>query len=233
MGLRAALARLELARRKVRFRQGTALDVERGEQDAAAARGTLITGDESLLQSREALGVALGSKIATSAPGDLDLGEFERAVVRRCRVSQDLDARPDIAAAKTRAAVAQRAVKDGWLMLAPSHSLQSQLAYTSEAVFAPNTTSYVAGVLTVPIFDGRVAWATARDARDAAEQSRQELEGTRLNALVAVTQAERAVTVLAASRDVAKTQRDLARSIDARTREGYFHGLGTSLRAEA
>jgi outer membrane protein TolC len=34
---------------------------------------------------------------------------------------------------------------------------------------------------------------------------------------------------LTASRDVAKTQRDLAKSIDGRTREGYLHGLGTSL----
>ena len=65
VGLRAALERLELAKTKVRFRQGTALDVERAEQDAASARSTLITGDESLRQAREALGVALGSSVAT------------------------------------------------------------------------------------------------------------------------------------------------------------------------
>ena len=35
--------------------------------------------------------------------------------------------------------------------------------------------------------------------------------------------------VLQASRDVAAQQRDLARSIDARTREGYARGFGTSL----
>ena len=35
--------------------------------------------------------------------------------------------------------------------------------------------------------------------------------------------------MLTATRDVAKTQRDLAKSIDGRTREGYLHGLGTSL----
>ena len=229
VGLRAALERLELAKTKVRFRQGTALDVERAEQDAAAARSTLITGDESLRQAREALGVALGSTVAMSAPGDLDLGEFEKAVARTCKMSTDLESRPDVVAARKRVEVAERTVTDAWLMLAPSLGLQSQLAYSSEAVLAPNTTWYVEGVLTVPLYDGGYASGTARDARAAAEQSRQALTLTRLHALVGVAQATRAVTVLGASRDVAQTQRDLAKSIDGRTREGYLHGLGTSL----
>jgi outer membrane protein TolC len=39
----------------------------------------------------------------------------------------------------------------------------------------------------------------------------------------------RSVDVLRASRDVAFRQRDLAAEVDRRTREGYAHGLGTSL----
>ena len=34
---------------------------------------------------------------------------------------------------------------------------------------------------------------------------------------------------LQASRDVSRRKRDLAKSIDGRTRDGYAHGLGTSL----
>jgi multidrug efflux system outer membrane protein len=229
VGLRAALERLELAKTKVQFRQGTALDVERAEQDAASARATLITGDESLRQTREALGIALGSGIPMSGPGDLDLAAFEAAVVRSCTLNPDLESRPDVAAAKRHVLIAERMVKDAWLQLMPSLSLQSQLAYTSEAVLAPSGTWYVEGVLNVPLYDGGLAAATARDARAAAEQYRQTLTTTRLNALVNVAQAQRAVGVLTASRDVAKTQRDLAKSIDHRTREGYLHGLGTSL----
>jgi multidrug efflux system outer membrane protein len=229
VGLRAALERLELAKTKVQFRQGTTLDIERAEQDAASARSTLITGDESLRQTREALGVALGSSVPMSAPGDLSLDAFEKAVVQSCRLNSDVESRADVAAAKQRVLVAERAVKDAWLQLAPSLSLQSQLAYSSEAVLAPSTTWFVEGVLNIPLYDGGLAAATARDARASAEQYRQTLASTRLDALVAVAQAERAVTVLSASRDVAKTQRDLARSIDQRTREGYLHGLGTSL----
>jgi outer membrane protein, multidrug efflux system len=229
VGLRSALERLELAKTKVRFRQGTALDVERAEQDAASARSTLITGDESLRQSREALGVALGSSVAMSLPAGLDLEEFEKAVVRTCKMSPDVENRPDVAAARKRVEVAERTVKDAWLMLAPSLSLQSQLAYTNEPILAPNSSWFVEGLLNVPIYDGGIAGATAKDARAAAEQSRQALTLTRLNALVGVAQATRAVSVLSASRDVAKRQVDLATSIDSRTREGYLHGLGTSL----
>jgi outer membrane protein TolC len=44
-----------------------------------------------------------------------------------------------------------------------------------------------------------------------------------------VAQSARAVSVQTASRDLARAERDLARSIDMRTQEGYSHGLGTSL----
>jgi outer membrane protein TolC len=61
VGLRSALERLALTQARLQFGQGTPLDVDRAEQDVAAARALLITGDEALRQSREALGAALGS----------------------------------------------------------------------------------------------------------------------------------------------------------------------------
>jgi outer membrane protein TolC len=213
----------------MRDQQGTQLDVERAERDVAVARSTLVTGDESLRQSQEALGAALGSGLPTSAKGSLDFQELERAVLRRCRISTDLEARPDVVAARRNVDVAERKVTDALLMLAPSLALQSQLAYQDQAVLAPNTTFFVEGVLSVPLFDGGVAIATARDARTLAEQARQTLARARLTALVNVAQSTRAVAVQVASRDLARTERDLARNIDLRTREGYLHGLGTSL----
>jgi outer membrane protein TolC len=69
VGLRAALERLALAQAKTRFGGGTELDIDRASQDVAAARALVITGDEALRQSRESLGLALGSKIAIAAPG--------------------------------------------------------------------------------------------------------------------------------------------------------------------
>ena len=69
-------------------------------------------------------------------------------------------------------------------MLAPTLSLQSQVAYTNDPILAPNSSWYVEGVLNVPIYDGGIASATAKDARATAEQARQTLVLTRLNALV-------------------------------------------------
>jgi outer membrane protein TolC len=120
-------------------------------------------------------------------------------------------------------------VEDAWLQFAPSIAVTSQLAWNSQALFGPMTTWNLQGVLTVPIWDGGARYGALRDARAATDQARQALTQARLGALVEVTQATRAVTVKVASRDLAQTQRDLALRIDQRTREGYLHGLGTSL----
>ncbi len=85
------------------------------------------------------------------------------------------------------------------------------------------------GTLNVPIFDGGARYGALRDSRAALEQARQALITTRLSAIIGSEQAKRAVGVLTDSRDVAKVQRDLADRIDHRTRDGYAHGLGTSL----
>jgi len=68
VGLRSALERLVLTQTRLQFGQGTPVDVDRAEQDVAASRATLIAGDETLRQAREALGAALGSTTALSAP---------------------------------------------------------------------------------------------------------------------------------------------------------------------
>jgi multidrug efflux system outer membrane protein len=229
VGLRAALERQVLAQTRLAYAQGTALDVDRAAEDVASARSLLINGDEALRQAREALGAALGSVVPISAPGDLDLDQFEDAVARTCRLNDDIERRPDVAAARARLDAAERTVVDAQLLLAPSLGINSQLAANSVAVLGPMTTWSVQGVLTVPLYDGGARYGAIRDARAAAEQARQALVSTRINAVVNSAQSQRAVGVLKAERDVARAQRDLAQRIDQRTREGYAGGLGTSL----
>ncbi len=229
VGLRAALERLALTQGKLRFGQGTALDVDRAEQDVQSARAQLIRGDELLRRAREALGITLGSKVPVAVNGDLDLDSFERAVVTTCRLNDDVEKRADIQAARARVTIAERAITDAWLQFAPTVSVLSQFQTSSEVSFGAQTTWAVQGVVTLPIYDGGVRYGMLRDARAAAEQARQALVLTRLNALVNVAQSQRSVSVFKASRDVAQEQRDLAARIDQRTREGYVHGLGTSL----
>ncbi len=229
VGLRSALERLALTRARLQFGQGTELDVDRALQDAANSRLAIVSGDESLQRARETLGRALGSREPLSTPEGADMASFEAAVARTCHVNDDLERRPDIAAARKRVEVAERAVTDADLMFSPTVVLSSSAQYSNEPVLAPNGTWSASALLNVPLYDGGVRYGAAKDARAALEQARDALTATRLDALVASARARRAVGVLEHSRDVAREQRDVAARIDGRTRDGYSKGLGTSL----
>ena len=228
-GLRSALERLALTQARLQFGQGTPLDVDRAQQDVAASRAQVISGDESLRQSREELGVALGSPVAIAAPGDLELEEFEAAVTRTCLLNEDIERRPDVAAARLRVEIAERGVRDAELMFVPTLAVAAQASAATASTLGPLNEANVQAVINVPLYDGGVRYGALRDSRAAVEQARQTLIATRLAAVVAAAQAERAVSVVTASRDVAKLQRDLADRIDQRTRQGYAQGAGTSL----
>ena len=229
VGLRSALERLVLTQTRLKFSRGTELDVDRAQQDVAAARAQLISGDEALRQSREALGQVLGSATPLAAPADLDLDGFERAVVASCRVGDSIERRADVAAAGQRVAIAERRVKDAELLFAPSLAVGSTVGYASEVVTGPNTTWSVGATLSVPLYDGGARYGAIRDARAAGDQARDDLASVRVAAMIEVARASRAVVVDTASRDVARQQRELAARVDARTREGYAKGVGTSL----
>jgi multidrug efflux system outer membrane protein len=229
VGLRSSLQRLALTQARLKYGQGTALDVDRGLRDAESARRLIIAGDESLLEAREALGAALGSPVAISPPGGLDMDQFEGAVTRTCRQNDDIDRRPDVAAARGQVAIAERRVHEAELLFSPSLSVASQFADNNVAVLGPTKTWDVQGILNVPLYDGGARYGALRDARAAAEQARQNLIAIRLNAIVGAAQAERLVGVRQAARDVSKRQVDLDQRIDDRTRDGYANGLGNSL----
>jgi outer membrane protein TolC len=229
VGLRTALERLVLTQTRLQYGQGTELDVDRALQDVASARATLISGDESLRRSREALGASLGSPVPMAPEPTVDLAAFEAAVARTCHLNEDMERRPDVTAARRRVEAAERTVRDAELLFVPSAGVSSTLSYGNQPVLAPNTTWSLAAVVNVPIYDGGARYGALRDSRAALEQARQTLVTTRLDAVVASAQAQRAVSVLTQSRDVAQQQRDLAARIDQRTRDGYARGLGTSL----
>jgi len=229
VGLRSALERLALTQTRLKFSRGTELDVDRAQQDVAAARAQLISGDESLRQSREALGLALGSATPLAVPADLDLEGFEHAVLATCRVAEGVDRRADVAAAVQRVAIAQRQITDAELLFAPSLAISSTAGYASTVTLGPNDTWSIGATLAVPLYDGGARYGAIRDARAAAAQARDALASVRVEAMIEVARASRAVAVDTAARNVARDQRELAARIDARTREGYAKGLGTSL----
>ncbi len=229
VGLRSALERLALTETRLKFSRGTQLDIDRAQQDVEAARALLIGGDESLRQSREALGESLGLPTALAAPPDLDLDGFEQAVATTCRLGKDIEQRPDVAAAKGRLAIAERAITDAKLQFAPYIGVSSQVGYQSATTLGPSDTWSVTATLTLPLYDGGARYGALRDAKAAADQAQQALTALRVDAMFEAARAARAIGVDTAARDVAKQQRDLAARIDQRTREGYVDGVGTSL----
>jgi outer membrane protein TolC len=229
VGLRTALERLALTRARLQFGQGTELDVDRALQDVATSRSAIITGDESLLRAREALGLALGSRVPIAPPQSTDLASFEAAVARTCRLNDDVERRPDVLAARERVDLAERAVHDAELMFAPWVGVSSTVQYSNQPVLSPNTIWSLTAALNVPLYDGGVRYGALKDSKAALEQAHQALVAARLDAIVSSARAHRAVGVVERTRDVVREQRDLAARIDARTRDGYARGLGTSL----
>jgi outer membrane protein TolC len=229
VGLRAALERLQLTQSRLAFGQGTPLDVDRASKDVDSARRLIVDGDESLRRAREALGVALGSPEPIAVAPDIDLEGFERAVAGTCRLNDDIERRPDVAAARARLDVAHRAIVSAELAPLPTVGVQTQVNYSSAPGLAPNTTESIGVVLNVPLYDGGIRYGQLRDARAATEQARAALEATRLAAIVSAAQAKRSVEVSRTDRDVSKSARDYAARIDTRTRDAYARGKGTSL----
>jgi outer membrane protein TolC len=229
VGLRATLERLELTLVRNHLGGGTALDLDRARQDVAAARSLLVSGDEALRQSWEALALALGSEEPLAGPGDLDLTRFEQAVTATCGLQQDLERRPDVASAQLRVELAERAVEEVRLQLAPTIALQSRVARSAQALEGPDTTWTASAVAKISLWDGGARQASLRDALAALDQARQNLAAARMAALVDIAQSTRAVGTARRSRELAQEQRDLAAGVDRLTREGYRQGLGTSL----
>jgi len=232
VGTRSALERLDLARRKNDLGAASRLDVIRAQQDVETARATLVTGDESLRQAREALGLALGIPGEVGVTKDLNLDGLVKAAVDTCRAADSVDDRADVAAARTRLEVAKRRVDDVYYLFLPTLSAQSVASYDlSLPSSAGSTVSSwnISGVLTVPLWDGGVRYGSLRQNRALEDEARQTLEATRRVALVQVAQARRSVSVAEASEMVAKNARVLAAENDRLTRTGYIEGQGTSL----
>lgn len=230
LGLRNALTRLELAVRRSTLGSGTGLDVVRARQDVETARATLVAGDESLRQAREALGLALGIPDQVGVPPNVDLNGIEASARASCKPAASVEDRPDIAALRERTEVARRLVNDAKLQFAPTVDVRSSIATTTiDTGAAPNTTWNVQAVLTVPIWDGGIRYGNLRDTHAQEAIAGERLEAARRQATIQVTQAQRGVSVAEDRRRVAAQTRDLAVENDRLTRTAYLEGRGTSL----
>ena len=236
VGFRSALERLELALRKKALGASTGLDVVRAQQDVESARSSLVTGDESLRQARETLGLALGSADPWGVPPDINLNGVEASARATCAGAATLEERADIAAARGTTEIARRNVDDARLRFSPTVDLVSNFGMIGSsgdpsATYASSRHEAwtIGGVLTVPFYDGGARYGFVRENRALEDEAMQRLEAARRAASVEVTQARRAVLVAEQNRVVAERSRDLARETERLSRIAFQAGSGTSL----
>ena len=229
VGLRQALERLALSHRREELGSGTKLDVVRAEQDVDSARASLVTGDESARQDREALGLALGiSEQVGAAPG-LNIDGLVSDTGTGCKLVTTVDGRADLRSLHKQVDVAARGVKDVWFQFSPTVNLQSTINYSDDALAIPNTTWNIQGVLTIPLWDGGARYGALRTARAQKDETEQNLIAARRTAIIQIEQARRQVTVADDSRRVAVDAETHAQQVDHMTQIGFLTGQGTSL----
>ncbi|MEO8876831.1 MAG: TolC family protein, partial [Polyangiaceae bacterium] len=226
---RAALERLDLTRRKQSLGAATGLDVVRAQQDVESARATLVTGDESLRQARESLGLALGVPDGIGVNPAISLDTLVDSAMGACKQTNSLEQRADIAASRARVDVASREVGDVNWQFAPTINGQSSLSETSVAAATPNPTWNIQAVLSWNIWDGGVRYGALRNAHVDEDEAVQNLTALRRNAQIQLVQAQRGVPVAEQTRKVAADARALAAEVDRLTQVGYMSGQGTSL----
>lgn len=229
VSLRSALEQLDLTRRKFRLGDGTQLDVLRAEQAAAVTRSTLVSGDESLRQAREALGLALGTNEAHGVPPSISLNEIEQAVQSVC-MPGTLDQRADIQQARNDVEVAKRGITDAWLAFSPTATLSSTLGVANQIsnVTNGNATWSLTALLNIPLWEGGARYGTLKIARVNAEEAKIKFDAAVRGATFEVGQALRSVSVAEQSRQVSEQSRDLAREAARLAQRSYEVGTGTS-----
>jgi outer membrane protein TolC len=230
VGLRVALVQLDITKRKQALGAANGLDVVRAQQNAANARATLVTGDESLLEAREALGLALGAPEQIGVAQNVNIDGLAQSAMSSCRVVQELDQRADVAAARMRLEVAKRNLRNVWFQFLPTVGARTTLgADSTVSAPYPNPTWNIQATLLVPIWDGGSRYGQLRSARAAQDTAAQQLEALRRQAIIQVEQARRQLEVAETSDRVAREQRDLAAKNDQMTQMAFLAGQGTSL----
>ena len=229
-GLRVALEQADITKRKQSLGVANGLDVVRANQNAANARASLVSGDESLREAREALGLAVGIPEETGVAPGIDVDGVAKSALSTCKSVASIDDRPDIAAARVAVDVAKRNLRNVYLTFLPTLNAQSTISTTSlQTNGSPNPTWNIQGILSVPIWDGGTRYGNLRNARAAEDIAAQQLEAARRQAIIQVQQAQRGLVVAEDTARVAREQRDLAAENDRLTQTAYSAGQGTSL----
>lgn len=227
-GVADAQSRLELAEKSEKAGATTSLDVSRLRQDLALAKATAVSSDEAVRQAREALGLALGLDEPVGVAPSFNLDGLAAQVPQRCRSVADLEARPDVRAAKASIGLAHRGVLDVGAQFLPSVAVRMNAqAFIISGTAIPIWN--VQAVLTVPIWDGGMRYGALREAKAVERQTEARSENTVRRARVELDRARRAIDVATASRKHAEEALAQSELTDRLIKKAWDNGAGTSL----
>lgn len=229
VALRSVLELRELTQRKMALGTATGLDLVRAEQSVASARSAIVSGDESLRQAREALGILLGEPIQVSVAAGFRIEDLFGSVSQSCQPLANVLRRPELESARRQIELAERGIRSVELSFLPTLRAQSSInSSTVDPGNSPRTTWNIQAVLSVPIWDGGARYGNLRNARALRSEAAISMEATQRSLTVQVEQARRAVAVAEQSVEVARSSADLAARNDSLTRTAFRLGQGTT-----
>jgi len=228
--LRAALSTVDLTKRRAALGASNTLDVLRVEGEASLSRAQVVSTTETLIQTREALGAALGSSQAWGVTQDIQIDALAADAQQVCRREQDITARTDVRAANANVGVTERRLRAINYAYLPTLDGVSTLG-VQDPNFAINnrhTNWTIGALLSWNIYDGGTRGGQRQAASAEVENAKNVLAETRRGATLQVTQALRSVQVAEANLAVAAKTREINAETARLSKISFLNGSGTS-----
>jgi len=231
VSLASALSTADLTKRRAALGAANAVDVLRAEGDVATARALIVSGDETLRITREALGADLGYTGQWGVSPNIRVEDLQRTAAQICRLVPTTDSRADVRAAAKSVDAAKQDRKTADYLYSPTVDLTSQAGYFSFPFRSPSLDHWAWGggiSATWVIFDGGDRYGQRRQKEAAVRIAQETLTQTQRAAALQALQAERGILVARATLDVSARARDVAKEQARLSRLAFVNGSGTS-----
>jgi outer membrane protein TolC len=228
--LKAALSTVDLTKRRAALGASNTLDVLRVEGEASLSRAAVVSATETLIESREALGTALGTAEAWGVTPDIQLDALATDAQKNCHVESTILARTDVRAAQANLGVADRQVKSIDYAYLPTVDAVSTFTLLDpvSGINDRHETWTIGGLLSWNIYDGGLRGGLREAAVAGEDAARANLAETKRSASLQVIQATRAVTVAEANLAVSAKTREINAETARLTKISFLNGSGTS-----
>jgi outer membrane protein, multidrug efflux system len=228
--LKAALATVDLTKRRAALGASNTLDVLRVEGEASLSRSQVVQATETLVRAREDLGTALGTSEAWGVKPDIQLDALASDAQKNCRAENDILARTDVRAAEANLGVADRSVKSVDYAYLPTLDGVSTFSLVDprSPINNRHETWTIGAVLNWNIYDGGARGGQRDFALANREAARANLAEAKRNASLQVTQAFRAVKVAEANLAVSAKTREIDAETARLSKISFLNGSGTS-----